>query len=401
MDGQTNAGILVQLAGDTTLIRYLTAGESHGAMLTGIVDGIPANLKLSVTDIDTQLARRQRGYGRGERMAIESDHIEITGGVRYGKTTGAPIGLLLRNRDWENWRTKLSVEASEEPTAPLTMPRPGHADYAGALKYAQHDIRNVIERASARETAMRVAVGAICRTLLAEFGITIYSHVVQIGTISHNNNPTLSDLETADNSPLRCIDPVAEEAMMQCIDECKARGDTVGGVIEIIAFGVPVGIGSYGQGDSRIDGRIAGALMSIPAVKTVAIGAIDATELIGSAFHDTFLPDRETTVQRPTNRAGGIEGGITNGEPIVVRVTMKPLASLTQPLASVDLKTGEAVEALRERSDVCAVPAAGVVAENLLAIVLADAFLQKVGGDSIEEVTSHYNAWGDRWRTFS
>ncbi len=386
------------------MIRFLTAGESHGPALLGILDGVPAGLPLVAESINTQLHRRQQGHGRGDRMKIYRDTVEILGGVRYGHTTGAPIGLMIRNADWENWKDKLSTEPPNYPTEPLTMPRPGHADYAGALKYRHTDIRNVIERSSARETAMRVAIGAICRELLSQFNIVVASHVVRIGDIFSNLETTLKPSAMnalADASPVRCLDEITATEMMREIDRCKQSGDTLGGEFAVHIAPVPVGLGSYVQADRRLDGILAGAILSIPAIKAVSIGNTATTSLKGSEFHDRIFPENSQRIKRITNRAGGIEGGITNGEEIFLRVTMKPLSSLGQPLESVDLSTGTPTVAIRERSDVCAVPAAAVVAENIISIELANVLLEKIGGDSLEEMKSHYKSWEDKWDTFS
>ncbi|MCX7835911.1 MAG: chorismate synthase [bacterium] len=386
------------------MLSWLTAGESHGEQLTGIVDGIPAHLPLDEEDINYELRRRQFGYGRGDRMSIEKDEIRITGGVRYGLTTGAPISLVLYNRDYEQWKDKVSITPTEHPSAPLTAPRPGHSDFAGAVKYNQNDLRNVIERASARETAMRTALGAIAKKLLSVFGIQIGSHVLQIGSIqtSHSFSP-LEVIQACkiDPTPLRCLDREAEQKMMQAIDEAKSQGDTLGGIIEVVAINVPIGLGSFVQWYRRLDGRIAQAILSIHAIKAVGFGSqvFSSSPLMGSQFHDEIHGKDDRHIYRATNSAGGIEGGMSNGEPIVVRLMMKPLASLGQPLATIDLETGEKRQALRERSDVCAVPAAGVVAEAMVALVLADALVEKVGGDSIEEMKAHFESWRSKWDT--
>ena len=372
-------------------LRWLTAGESHGPALVAILEGIPAGLPLSPDDIDRELSRRQRGHGRGGRMAIERDRAEVIAGVRWGRTTGAPIAVRIANRDWENWRGIMDpFGAPPAGYRPVTVPRPGHADLAGHLKYGHQDLRDVIERSSARETAARVALGAIAKRLLREIGVGIASHVVSIHTARAEVDPLALGLPPeeinarADRSPVRCLDPEAEREMVARIDAARAAGDTVGGVFEVIAFGVPPGLGSYVHWDLRLDGRLAQALMSIPAIKGVEVGlGFQAASRLGSEVHDEILPDRERGHRRATNRAGGLEGGVTNGEPLVLRAAMKPIPTLTKPLRSVDLETGEETSAHRERSDVCAVPAASVVGEAMVALVLADALLERFGGDSL------------------
>ncbi len=378
------------------MIRYLTAGESHGRCLVGILDGLPAGLALTEDDIRRDLRRRQMGYGRGERMQIEHDEARILSGVRYGETLGSPLALLIENRDWVNWETRMraAVPQASERSEPLTTPRPGHADYAGALKYGQRDIRNVIERSSARETAMRVALGAVCRVFFAEFGIAAASHVVQIGGVQaavDTRAVQFGDINGhADASPLRCLDALAEAEMMRAIDVARESGDTLGGMFEVVVTGLPVGLGSYVQEDRRLDAQLAAALMSIPAIKAVEIGlGLDSAARRGSEVHDRLYPDGAGGVKRKTNHAGGIEGGMSTGEPLVLRAAMKPLSTLGQPLATVDLATGEPATALRERSDVCAVPAAAVVAEAMCLLMLMNPFLEKFGGDSLPEIREH------------
>lgn len=387
------------------MIRFLTAGESHGPELTGIIDGIPAGLLLLREMIDRQLARRQLGYGRGERMKIEHDVVAITSGVRYGVTTGAPIALTICNRDWENWSDKLAIAPVDQPEPPITMPRPGHADAPGLFKYHHQDIRNVIERASARETAMRVAMGAIARELLAHFSIAIGSHVIRIGNV-HTKPVSLDDAaklnEQADASPVRCLDSDYAKLMMAEIDAAKAASDTLGGEFEVVVSGLPVGLGSYVQADRRLDGILGGAILSIPAIKAVSIGSISESETLrGSGFHDRIHPFEVDRINRSSNRSGGIEGGMTTGEALIIRATMKPLASLMQPLESVDFATHTAARALRERSDVCAVPAAAVVAEHVIALALVNVLMEKVGGDSLAEMKVHFDSWGKRWDTYT
>jgi len=382
------------------MIRYLTAGESHGQCLVGILEGIPAGLSLTGDEIDKDLRRRQMGYGRGDRMKIEQDQVQILSGVRYGETLGSPIALLIENRDWKNWTERMSVEPMETNTRtePLTSPRPGHADFAGAIKYHHKDIRNVIERSSARETAMRVAIGAICRFFFRQFGIEIGSHVIQIGSVASEETTLPEGAEEinrmADKNPLRCLDEAVSNEMKKVIDDIKAKGDTLGGMFEVVATGLPVGIGSYVHADKRLDGILAGAMLSIPAIKAAAVGlSKKVTGLPGSEVHDRIFPAATATgIKRKTNNAGGIEGGMTNGEPVRVRAVMKPLASLAQPLDSVNMATGEPVMALRERSDVCAVPAAAVVAEAVVMLALINPFLEKFGGDSLEEIRAHIQA---------
>jgi chorismate synthase len=423
--------------------RFLTAGESHGKGLVAIVEGMVADLPLNADYISNELGRRQQGYGRGPRMKIEKDEVEIISGVRYGLTTGSPISLLISNKDWQNWREVMSVTPLEKEAELVTRPRPGHADLAGVIKYGLHDIRPIMERASARETAARVAVGAIAKRFLEEFGIAIHSHTIAIGDIkisllddisdhSGSFSPCHSDTEPfaschserseeshnaqerlhgassinwqqVENSPVRCADAEAEKKMMAAIDAAKAEGDTLGGVFELIATGVPIGLGSHVSWDHKLDGRIAQAIMSINAVKGVEIGGGFAlAELKGSQAHDIIEPNPPSSLRgasatkqslpwrRATNRAGGIEGGITNGEDIMVKAVVKPIATLANPLPSIDLRSGEAAKAHYERSDVCVVPAAGVIAEAMLAIVLADASLEKFGGDNLKETLANY-----------
>ncbi len=368
------------------MLRYLTAGESHGPALVGILEGMPAGLPLVAADIDAQLERRQQGYGRGGRMAIERDRVAILAGVRHGLTLGSPIALLIENRDWPNWRDRMSAEPGQAD--PVTVPRPGHADYAGAVKYGHQDLRNVLERASARETAIRVALGAVARRLLGEFGITVGSLVTAIGPVEAAPvEPGLAAWSQAEQSPVRCADPAAAAPMMAAIDAARAAGDSLGGLFEVAALGLPVGLGSHAHWDRRLDGRLAQAFMAIPAIKAVEIGlGRAAAGLPGSAVHDPFAPDRSRT----TNHAGGLEGGITNGQPLVVRAAMKPIPTLTSPLPSVDLATGRPHPAHAERSDVCAVPAAAVVGEAVLALELAAALLERLGGDSLDQLRA---AW--------
>jgi len=386
-------------------LRYLTAGESHGRALIGILEGMPAGLEVSKAYIDEQLRRRQGGYGRSYRMKIEQDQVEVLSGLRFGKTLGSPITLLIWNRDWQNWKEKMDPFLKPKDYKPVTVPRPGHADLAGSLKYGHEDIRNVIERASARETAMRVALGSIARQLLERFHITITSHVTQIKDVkSRVDALTLESQkinELADQSPVRCLDKEAETKMIKRIDQAKEEKNTVGGVFEVIAFGVPVGLGSYVQWDRKLDAQIAQAMMSIQAIKSVEIGlGKEVASRWGSEAHDEIYYDKEKGFYRRTARAGGTEGGVSTGTPIVVRVAMKPLSTLMRPLDSVDIISKEPVKAHIERSDVCAVPAASVIGEALLALVLADAFLEKFGGDSIEEIEERYTQWQERLKKF-
>ena len=393
------------------MLRFLTAGESHGQALVVTVDGLPAGLEVDIAALDAQLRRRQGGYGRGRRMQIESDRAEIIAGIRHGKTTGAPVALLIRNRDWVNWQQTMHVEpdmpegATGARKADVVRPRPGHADLAGAIKYGHDDIRNVLERASARETAARVAAGSLARQLLARFGIRLASHVSAIGDVVVPADRVVSFAEAqalADDDPLRCADPDLQQRMVAYIDAAKEAGDTVGGAFEVIATAVPPGLGSYVQWDRKLDGRLAQALMCIHAIKAVGIGiGPEVAVRPGSRVHDEILPPvpGEGAPTRPTNRAGGLEGGVTNGEDLRVSAFMKPIATLMKPLRSVDLTTLAEAPAAIERSDVCAVPAAAVVGEAMVAFVLADAFLEKFGGDSIDEIERHYAATADLVRS--
>lgn len=380
-------------------MRYLSAGESHGPGLVAIIEGLPSNLELNIDKINYQLSRRQKGYGRGGRMKIEMDRVEILSGLRRGKTLGSPLTLLIKNKDYDNWKEIMNPYASGEEkdnSGKLTRPRPGHADLVGALKYNHRDIRNVLERASARETAVRVAVGSVARELLACFGVIVYGHVVEIGGIRALPVP-LSPQELqkkAEDSPVRCPDPQVETKMIREIDRAREQGDSLGGVFEILAAGVPAGLGSYAQWDRKLDGRIAGALMSLQAVKGVEIGlGFKAAALKGSKVHDEIKYDKKVGYYRSTNRAGGIEGGMSSGETIMVRCAMKPIPTLYQPLESVDMETKEIIKAGVERADVCAVPAACVVGEAITAWELACAFREKFSGDSVEEVLENYRGY--------
>jgi chorismate synthase len=379
------------------VLRFLTAGESHGPALTVVVDGLPAGLPVEREAIDADLRRRQGGYGRGGRMRIETDTVEVLSGIRHGRTLGSPVSLLVRNKDHANWGDVMSPDPQPDSARErrrLRYPRPGHADLAGALKYGTDDLRNVLERASARETTARVAAGALARVLLRAAGAEVRSHVVRIGAAAVSTACVAwEDLERLEQSPVRCADAAAGAAMIAEIDRAKKDGDSVGGVVEVVARGVPAGLGSYVQWDRRLDGRIAQALMSIHAVKAVAIGeGFAGGETRGSAFHDEILWAAASGLQRPTNRAGGLEGGVTNGEEIRALAVVKPIPTLLIALRSVDLATKEPQKASVERSDTCVVPAAGVVAEAMLSFVLADALLEKTGGDSLEEVLAHLEA---------
>ena len=385
-------------------LRFTTAGESHGQALVSILEGMPAGLPLLSGDVDTELARRQQGYGRGRRMQIEKDAVEFLSGVRAGETIGSPIAMLIRNRDWKNWEEIMSPAPDAEPGVPrkraVTRVRPGHADLTGLLKYDRDDARDILERASARETTARVAAAAICKRFLREFGICIGSHVAHLGGIDANRPTEMpGDINAvADESPLRTLDADAEKRMIEKIDEIKRAGNTLGGICEVVADGIPVGLGSHVSWDRKLDGRIGAAIMSIPAVKGVEIGmGFQASRVTGAEVHDEIEPapghTRTGNVRRRTNRAGGLEGGMTTGEPLIVRVAMKPISTLMRPLATVDVASGESASAVAERSDVTAVPAMGVIAEAMLAFVLADAFLEKFGGDSLGETRRNHDAY--------
>ncbi|HKW46469.1 MAG TPA: chorismate synthase [Gemmatimonadaceae bacterium] len=391
------------------MLRFTTAGESHGPALVSILEGMVAGLPLTADDVNVELARRQQGYGRGRRMQIEKDAVEFLSGVRAGETIGSPIAMLIHNRDWKNWQEIMSASQTEAELAvprpaprkrAVTRVRPGHADLSGLLKYDRDDARDILERASARETTARVAAAAICKRLLAEFGVAIGSHVISLGGIDAKSPDLLpADINAAaDASPLRTLDPDAEQAMIAKIDVTKREGNTLGGICEVICDGLPVGLGSHVSWDRKLDGRLAGALMSIPAVKAVEIGiGFDASRRSGAEVHDEIdpQPDRALTgnVRRRTNRAGGLEGGITNGEPLVLHVGMKPISTLMRPLATIDVNTGQPAAAVAERSDVTAVPAMGVIAEAMTALVLAQAFLEKFGGDSLVETRRNYDGY--------
>ncbi len=378
-------------------ITFLTAGESHGQGLLGILDGMPAGLEISEDYIGVQLARRQMGYGRGGRMKIETDTAEIWSGVRHGKTLGSPISLLIHNKDWENWTKKMSVEAVEEQVKKITLPRPGHADLAGVQKYGFDDIRNVLERSSARETTMRVGLASICRKLLLETGVEVGSRVIQIydakdeSPIPENVSPSKLN-ELSDKSPVRCINKDVEKKMMSAIDEAKNDGDSVGGIFEVVATGLPYGLGAHTQWDNKLHTRITAMMMSVNAFKGIEIGnGFSGAGKLGSEVHDEIGWDGEKYV-RYSNNAGGIEGGMSNAQPIVLRMAMKPIPTLIKPLRSIDIATKESKNAHKERTDVCAVPAAAVIAESMLCFVLVDALLEKFGGDSMGQLNAHMAA---------
>jgi len=382
------------------MVKFTTAGESHGQGLVIIVEGVPAGLSISEDYIGVHLARRQKGYGRGGRMLIEQDRAKIISGVRHGLTLGSPIGMTLENKDWANWEEAMAIDPLEGPpqsprTQRITRLRPGHADLPGAMKYGFEDVRNVLERASARETAARVAAGAIAIKLLEEFGIQIHSHVISIGSV-HAEPPETIDWDAVEESPVRCADPEAAKKMASEIDAAKEAGDTVGGTCEIIAENVPIGLGSHVSWDKKIDALVSQALMSINAVKAVSIGpGWEIASQKGSEVQDVILPvtDPDHPWQRKTNRAGGTEGGMTDGMPLVARFAIKPIATLHNALPSVDLDTGEPVQAHFERSDICQVPPAGVIGEAMVALVLANAFMEKFGGDSIPETRRNYEGY--------
>ena len=387
-------------------LRFRTAGESHGRGLLALLEGVPAGLELAPDrDVDPELRRRQGGYGRGRRMKIESDRVEVLSGLRLGECLGSPLAMLIWNRDWENWRTAMAHGAPADDANPkalrsMYLPRPGHADLVGVLKYDRRDTRDILERASARETAARVACGAVAKKLLGEFGVRVGSHVTAVGGIEAALPETLpEDLNDAvDGDPLRCLDPAASEAIASAIDRAKEAGDTLGGVFEVVVTGLPVGLGSHVSWDEKLDGRLAQALVSIQAVKAMEVGdGVAAAGRPGTRVHDPIVRDDEKAraggIGRASNRAGGLEGGVTTGEPLVVRGFMKPISTLRNRLPSVDLRDGAEADAATERSDVCAVPAAAVVGEAMVALVLADAFLDKFGGDSMEEIRRNFHGY--------
>ena len=387
-------------------MRYLTAGESHGPQLTVIIEGVPSQLTFSKEQIDYQLARRQKGYGRGRRMQIEKDQVQIVGGVRFGKTTGAPIALVIENKDWKHWQKIMTPYegAEDEAKRRISRPRPGHADLNGALKYNHRDMRNVLERSSARETAARVAVGAVGRLILDLLDIRVSGHVVRIGEVEAKPVSDLSweeRVQRAEESPVRCLDPEAEQPMMDLIDRAKKEGDSLGGIVEVVVEGVPAGLGSHVHWDRKLDGRIAQAVTSINAFKGVEFGiGFEASERRGSEVHDEIAWSDERGFYRKTNRLGGFEGGMTTGEPIVVRGVMKPIPTLYKPLQSVDIDSKEPFAASIERSDSCAVPAASVVAENVVAWEVAQAVMEKFPADTVEELVKQVRQYRERVRHF-
>ncbi len=383
--------------------RFTTAGESHGPGLTAVIEGLPAGLELTPQDIDADLARRQLGHGRGGRMKIEKDRAEVTSGVRHGRTMGGPIALRMANRDYANWEERMNPWPVEAEVEEVHLPRPGHADLAGVQKFGFTDVRNVLERASARETTSRVAVGALAKVYLRAFGVEIRSHVTRIGSVTAPEGPTpgLDDFEGVDDSPVRCLDDDASAAMVAEIDAARKANESLGGVYEVVAYGAVPGIGSHLSWDDRLDGRLAMAIMSIQAMKGVGIGdGFDLAGRVGSEAHDEIFYSEEQGFFRETNRAGGIEGGMSTGDPVVVRGAMKPLPTLTKPLRSVDLETKEPAAALRERTDSCTVPAAAVVAEAMVALVLAGGYREKFGGDHIDDALGALTAYRERigWR---
>lgn len=388
------------------MLTFKTAGESHGPALVALVEGVPAGLPLLAGHVDVQLARRQQGYGRGRRMQIEQDRARFLSGVRAGETLGSPIAMLIENRDWRNWEAIMDPAPRPEDDSPegrkrqVTRVRPGHADLTGILKYDRDDARDILERASARETTARVAAGAVARRLLEEFGVRVASHLVHLGGVDAARPAQVpADINgAADASPLRCLDPDAEREMIARIDAAKKEGNTLGGVCEVVADGLPVGLGSHVSWDRKLDGRLAAAICSIPAVKGVEMGiGFEAARRTGAEVHDEIEPAPGRVlagnVRRRTNRAGGLEGGMTTGEPLVLRVAMKPIATLMRPLGTVDVRSGEPASAAAERSDVTAVPAMGVIAEAMVALVLAGAFLEKFGGDSLAEMRRNYDGY--------
>lgn len=387
------------------MLRWLTAGESHGPALVALLEGVPAGVEVTTGDIAGELARRRLGYGRGARMAFEQDEIEIIGGLRHGVTLGSPVAIRVGNSEWPKWRTVMAADpvdseelARQARNAPLTRPRPGHADLAGMQKYGHTDARPILERASARETAARVAVGTVAKALVRQaLGIDVVSHVVELGSVAAKPGlrPGPDDAERIDADPLRCLDPEASARMVAEVDAAKKDADTLGGVVEVLAYGVPPGLGSHVQWDRKLDARLATALMSIQAIKGVEIGdGWQQARSRGSVAHDEIIPTA-TGVRRATDRAGGLEGGITTGEPLRVRAAMKPISSLNRALSTVDVTSGEPATAINQRSDVCAVPAAAVVAEAMVALVLAEAAMEKLGGDSVAEMRRNLAGYRD------
>ncbi len=378
------------------MLRFLTAGESHGPALVVVVEGLPAGLPITIEDVASELARRRLGFGRGPRMRFEQDELEFLGGVRHGRTLGSPVAIVVRNTEWPKWQEEMSP-APGATEKPLTQPRPGHADLVGMQKYGFDDARDVLERASARETAARVAAGAVAKQLLAQLGVSVISHVLSLGDVRADaeRRPKPADLEAVDESPVRCFDPDAEAAMISAVEAAAKDGDSLGGVLEVLGYGVPPGLGSHVHWDRRIDGRIAQALMSIQAMKGVEMGdGFDVAARRGSEAHDEILWDEESGYRRESTRAGGTEGGMTTGDLLVARVAMKPLATLNRPvLRTVDVETKEETVSFKERTDVTAVPAAGVVGETMVALVLADEAMRKFGGDSVTELVRNHDAY--------
>lgn len=378
------------------MLRFFTAGESHGPGLVTIVDGVPAGLALSTEAFNIELARRRHGYGRGQRMQIEKDQVEILGGVRHGRTLGSPVAVVVHNTEWDKWSEVMGVEKAD-PGRKMTRPRPGHADLPGMLKFDTDDVRDVLERASARETAARTIAGVVARAILKECGVAVLSHVLSIGSVEAQSvQPGPDDRELIDADPVRCLDPEASSQMMAAIDQAKLDKDTLGGRFEVAAFGVVPGVGSYTQYDRRLDADLAAAMISIPAVKAVEIGdGWDVASRLGSKAHDEIYHDQDG-LQRRSNHAGGVEGGMSNGSPILVRAAMKPIATLMQPLETVDMSSGEPAQAVRERADVCAVPAAAVVGEQMVCWVLAEAMHAKFGGDTMPDMVSALDSYRRR-----
>ena len=387
------------------VLRWLTAGESHGPALVAVLDGVPAGVELTSAEIAHELGRRRLGYGRGARMSFEQDEVEVVGGLRHGRTLGSPVAIRVGNSEWPKWQTVMAADpvdpellASQARNAPLTRPRPGHADLAGMQKYGHTDARPILERASARETAARVAVGTVAKAFVRQaLGIEIVSHVVSLGSVAVKPGllPRPEDAQRIDEDPLRCLDPEASARMVEEVDAAKKDADTLGGIVEVLAYGVPPGLGSHTQWDRKLDSRLAASLMSIQAIKGVEIGdGFTQARSRGSQAHDEIVPTA-TGVRRLTDRAGGLEGGITTGEPLRVKAAMKPISSLNRPLSTVDVATGESATAINQRSDVCAVPAAAVVAEAMVALVLAEAATEKFGGDSVEEIRRNLASYLD------
>ncbi len=391
------------------MLRWITAGESHGRAIVGILEGLPSGVEVTTTDVARDLARRRLGYGRGARMSFEADEVELTGGVRHGRTIGGPVAIRIGNTEWPKWQTVMAPDpvdsdllATQARNAPLTRPRPGHADLAGMQKYDLDDARPILERASARETATRVALGTVARAFLRQaLGIEVQSHVVSIGTVVAPAGviPRPGDQDLVDASPVRCLDDAASAAMVVEIDETKRAGDTLGGVVEVVAYGLPPGLGSHAQGDRRLDARLAAALMSVQAIKGVEVGdGFELARIRGSQAHDEIVRDDDGAIRRISGRSGGTEGGMSTGELLRVRAAMKPISTVPRALSTVDTATGEAAVAINQRSDVCAVPAAGIVAEAMVALVLADAVLEKFGGDSLPETRRNAASYLDRLR---